>query len=233
MPDIECVVFDWYATLAAPHPDDFWTRLPEIIEEAGGEASQDAIASWGEYSLDHGEHSSSEVDYVAWQRRRLRELFERCDVPPGEVEGLVENVSEIRYSRRFTVFDDVPGVLEQLRTDGYRVGLCTNWDWDIECQLEHNAIAHLFDGVVCSAVVGYRKPHPAIFDVVVETMDVPPERILFVGDGLTADIEGATGAGFNPVHIARFDPCPPDTHDGVPCIRVLPQLCVERGSVGA
>lgn len=36
MRDCAVVVFDWYNTLAAPNPNDFWTRLPELISEAGG-----------------------------------------------------------------------------------------------------------------------------------------------------------------------------------------------------
>ena len=54
--------------------------------------------------------------------------------------------------------------LAGLRDQGLVVGLCSNWDWDLDRHLDHNGITGLLDFVVCSASAGYRKPHPAIFE---------------------------------------------------------------------
>lgn len=40
------VVFDWFATLAAPHADDLWERLPELIEQALGVPDAATLAEW-------------------------------------------------------------------------------------------------------------------------------------------------------------------------------------------
>ena len=46
-----------------------------------------------------------------------------------------------------------------------------------------------------SSEVGWRKPHPAIFERALEALDVAPERAIFVGDKLSTDVAGASALG--------------------------------------
>lgn len=62
-----------------------------------------------------------------------------------------------------------------------------------------------FDTVVSSAVVGYRKPNPVIFDLACERMGVRAEACVHVGDRPDADGDGARAAGVRPVIIDRHD----------------------------
>ena len=43
--------------------------------------------------------------------------------------------------------------------------------------------------------VGWRKPHPAIFERALEGLGVAAERTLFVGDSLAIDLAGAAAVG--------------------------------------
>jgi putative hydrolase of the HAD superfamily len=106
------------------------------------------------------------------------------------------------------------------------VGVCSNWDWDwdLDRQLRHNSVSDLLDFVVCSAIHGHRKPHPAIFTSVIAQAGLPPAQIVFVGDNLSDDVAGAAKAGLRPVHLARQGACQPSDHDGVPCLSDLDQL---------
>jgi putative hydrolase of the HAD superfamily len=162
VPEISAVVFDWYCTLASPSNDDFWNRLPEFIVKAGGEPVEDALAEWDAYPLEHPEYSSNEEIYRSWQRERLECLMDRCGVPKLAKSRLCAEIERSRYSRLFDVFPDVPAILAVLRDRGLVVGLCSNWDWDLERHLVHNQIRDLFDFIVVSASFGYRKPHPTI-----------------------------------------------------------------------
>ena len=223
--EVAAVVFDWYNTLAAPHPDDFWAHLPELITSAGGTPDQQALHDWDSgHPIEHQEHSTSEATYRAWQGRRLERLFDQSGVPEHARSQLVADIDGLRYTRLFTVFPDVAPVLSQLRDRGITVGICSNWDWGLDRQLRHNSLSELVDFVVCSAIHGYRKPHPAIFASVIAQAGLPPDQIVFVGDNLSDDIAGAAKAGLRPVHIARQGLCPPGDHDGVPCLRDFDQL---------
>jgi len=72
-------------------------------------------------------------------------------------------------------------------------------------------IGNLFERVVVSVEVGWRKPHPAIFQHAFRAMDITPEESLFVGDRLDLDVDGAAGAGMDVVWINPENAeCAPD-----------------------
>lgn len=218
---VEAIIFDWYGTLATPNDDDFWTRMPQIIERAGGRVN--SIAEWEDSPIEHEAQSLSESTYRAWQAERLMTLFKRSGICEPVRSALVEELSEVRYQRLFNVFPDVPHVLRELRERGLRLGLCSNWDWDLDRHLRHNQIHDLFDAIVCSARVGFRKPHPRIFATVIDRIGVRPENMVFVGDSWTDDVVGAAAAGFQSVHLAR-SACPVAEHTKAPCIGDLRAL---------
>ncbi len=222
---IEAVVFDWYATLGQPLAGDVWHRLPDLVREAGGSFDEEASrAFWADHPTDHVEHSADRDSYEAFQAERMATLFRRCQVPDRAVEPLIEVVAAERYARVFPLYDDVVMHLESLRAEGMTIGVCSNWDWNLQDQFDAHGIGDLFDGVVCSAIVGYTKPHPHIFDAVVRDIGVDPATTLFVGDTWEADIEGSVAAGFRPVHIVRRGSCEVDDHAEVPCISGLDEL---------
>lgn len=222
---VSAVVFDWYATLAAPNPDDFWVRLPELITEAGGRPDTGALRAWEQdHPADHRERSASEAAYRAWQRHRLDDVFARSGLDLPTRTRLLDHIDEVRYSRIFTVFPDVPAAIADLKRQGIIVGICSNWDWDLDRHLAHNGIADLLDFVVCSAQVGYRKPHPAIFDLVLDRAGAAAHETLFVGDNWHDDVVGAGAAGITPVHIVRSGACAVDDHADVACTSELVDL---------
>lgn len=51
--------------------------------------------------------------------------------------------------------------------------------------------------------VGAFKPQPEIYHAALEFVDLPPERVLFVGDTLRADVDGPRAVGMKAVHIDR------------------------------
>jgi putative hydrolase of the HAD superfamily len=223
---IEVVVFDWYATLGAPNDEDFWPRVPELIEAAGGVVDRDALREWErEHPSLHEEQSSSEAIYRQWQRDRLEHLFVRCGIDAAARVELLDHVDDQRYTRAFAVFDGVPAVLRELRDRGLGLGICSNWDWGLDRHLRANGIAELLDFVVCSAEVGRRKPHPTMFDLVLHHAGAPADRVLFVGDNWVEDVGGASDAGMRTVHVATAAACAaPDDHGPVPCITDLAEL---------
>jgi len=55
-------------------------------------------------------------------------------------------------------------------------------------------------------VVGIAKPHPEIFEfALVEHSESPRDRILYVGDSVSMDVNGSRAAGLVPVLIDPFD----------------------------
>jgi putative hydrolase of the HAD superfamily len=76
--------------------------------------------------------------------------------------------------------------------------------------------------LVISSEVGWRKPAPAFFDAIIRAVDVPASQILFVGDDLGNDYEGAETASMRAVLLdpRRFG----SPEDGVERIHWLGQV---------
>jgi putative hydrolase of the HAD superfamily len=72
-----------------------------------------------------------------------------------------------------------------------------------------------------SGIIGHEKPHPAIFAAALRTMNVEPERALYVGDVYAIDYLGARNAGMEAV---LFDVAGAYRERGLPRVESLQQL---------
>jgi putative hydrolase of the HAD superfamily len=224
----DAVVFDWYATLGAPAENDWWIQMFSLIEGAGGVIAESARGGWSAPELEHPEASRDEATYRSYEQSQLLELLGACGLGPEIQAELGPELMELRDAEYIKVFPDVVELLEELHAEGTTVALCSNWSWDLDRHLAHNAIEAYFDIVICSAIVGYRKPHKGIFDALLgELQRVHPNlqrsRIAFVGDDWNADVEGAAAIGLVPIHLARAG-CMVPMHSEVPCVTDLLEL---------
>ncbi|WP_372923022.1 HAD family hydrolase [Roseovarius sp.] len=96
-----------------------------------------------------------------------------------------------------------PGVQEILAALPAQYGLCSNLSLDYVPTLDRfPEITPMFRILSCFA--GCMKPDPRIYELVLEAAGVPADRILFVGDTPSADIDGPAQAGMRAVHIDAF-----------------------------
>jgi putative hydrolase of the HAD superfamily len=88
------------------------------------------------------------------------------------------------------VYDDVFPTLQTLSTRGWRHVILSNHVPELEHLVQalhlHHHVTHIFN----SAIIGYEKPHPALFAHVKATLG-PTEQLWMIGDSFTADITGA------------------------------------------
>ncbi len=103
------------------------------------------------------------------------------------------------------LFHDSLPALEELWELGLQLGILSNFGDHLRDLLEGFGLLSFFDFLVVSAEVGLAKPDPRIFEMVVEKASVPRGRLLYVGDHVGDDIEGARGAGLGAVLIDRGD----------------------------
>jgi HAD superfamily hydrolase (TIGR01509 family) len=90
-----------------------------------------------------------------------------------------------------------PGTREILERLGkrYQIAVISNADGKIDEVLAACGIADCFRTITDSGLVGYEKPHPAIFEAALRGLNARPEESLYVGDGYSVDYVGATNAG--------------------------------------
>lgn len=102
------------------------------------------------------------------------------------------NVGGVFYGR--VLFPDTIPTLEELRRRGLRLGVVTNRSLGggrFRDELRDCGLLDLFDAYAISCDDGWLKPHPSLFRLALDSLEVRPEAALMVGDNLRADVLGA------------------------------------------
>lgn len=100
-------------------------------------------------------------------------------------------------------------LLEELRRRGLRTAILTNGSAELQqAKLRAAGLAGWFEPrtFLTSGDLGFAKPDPRAFAALAAAMDLPAERILFVGDHTEKDIAGARQAGLAACWLRRRDP---------------------------
>ncbi|MEJ6393843.1 HAD-IA family hydrolase [Gymnodinialimonas sp. 2305UL16-5] len=95
------------------------------------------------------------------------------------------------------------GIWARLRREELRLAICSNLASDYVAALQ-NALPDRPEVEVFSCRVGAIKPEPAIYAHVLQGLGVAPNKVLFVGDTLHADINGPRRAGMNATRVDAF-----------------------------
>jgi putative hydrolase of the HAD superfamily len=197
------VILDFYGTLA--HWEDPHRTNYSTLFAAHGYALSDAQLSayFAQYDgVEHSAHSVSEAAYEAWVRSRLRAFTAQCGVAERDQGALIDALREVDHSP-MAAYPEAAATLHELRLDGWALGVCSNWGWELEAFLRQVGLVDLIDSIVTSARAGARKPHPAIFLAAMEALGVAAEDAVFVGDSWGPDVRGPQEIGMTPVHLWR------------------------------
>jgi putative hydrolase of the HAD superfamily len=198
---LTAVLFDWGDTLMR------WAWEPELLE-AGHDAGLRAIGRNPSPSMSARFRDAylpllwvpgtlEEVEYPELVRRLLAE--EEIEVDDGELERFLE-AEHTAWEPARTLASTTHALLEALRGRGLKVGLVSNAldpPGLLHRDLEQTGVAERLDVAVFSSEVGWRKPHPAIFERALEALGVEPADVLFVGDTLATDVAGAAALGMH------------------------------------
>ena len=102
----------------------------------------------------------------------------------------------------WTLFPEVPGVLDQLHAAGFQLAILSNWDSRLNPVLDALGFGRWITRRFISAELGVEKPDPAIYERVARELGLAPAQLLSVGDDLRNDVEAPRAAGWK---VARVD----------------------------
>ena len=94
-------------------------------------------------------------------------------------------------------------LLLQIRTNR-KMGLITNFTYApvIYNSLRKVGINHLFNTIIISEEVGYRKPSLEIYQDALTKLKIQPNEAVFIGDSPIEDIKGAKQAGLKTIFVS-------------------------------
>ena len=106
----------------------------------------------------------------------------------SEILQIAADMAQYINSKTLDLLQENKLVLEHLKQAGYPMVLVSNFYGNINQVLKDAEIDGYFKEVIESAVVGVRKPNPAIFALGVCALDLPASQVLVVGDTYGKDI---------------------------------------------
>ena len=210
---IEGVTFDWWNTLAVTSADQD-RRLRKLrIERLRPALSHLARRAPPEDALLSAYDRQTELLADAWARgvdldpAEQIATFLRLAGLDGQAPVLGDAATEAFGGALLeippTLFPRIADTLEWLKREGYAVGLVSNtgrtWGRYLRQVQDRVGIGKYFDARVFSHEVGIRKPDPRIFEAALSELGLPPDRVVHIGDDVTADIAGAKGHGMRAI----------------------------------
>src|SRR5689334_8934953 len=122
-----------------------------------------------------------------------------------------DTVCRVRAERVATVAADGPlrpdavPVLAGLRDRGLRTALVSDCWYELPELLPELPVFPLLDTRIYSVRVGRCKPHPGLFLAACEQLGLEPADCLYVGDGGSQELTGATAVGMTAIRLAAPD----------------------------
>lgn len=132
----------------------------------------------------------------------IRDILDSRSLPYHQehVEFLYQSrVSEKKIPFN-TISNEICRMLDLLRERGLKVGLISNCSEEEVISFGQSGLAPYFDDVIFSYEVGVAKPNPEIYRLACDRLCVTPQESLFIGDGGSDELRGASNAGLRPYH---------------------------------
>lgn len=169
-------------------------------------------------------HTHIETADQWWQMLNpvLVSALEQLDVERSDIGALVSQI-RTNYVKptSWSLFDDVLPGLVQLGEQGWQHVILSNHVPELGNISAHLGLNPFVDRLFNSAQIGYEKPNPMAFRIVLNSLredcelavgrSTGPtnrlnERIWMIGDNIEADIHGATNVGLNAILLRKYHP---------------------------
>ncbi|GAA2570205.1 MULTISPECIES: HAD family hydrolase [Streptomyces] len=198
VPAVEAVLFDFSNTIFQMIDLETWLHRvgvacgrAAVLDEDGAVPEiarqlRDAFRLPGVAALQEGRDLSSQQ-----HRRAMRGWWEHVDFLRGVEETAYR---ELTAPDAWLPYSDTRPTLRALRARGLRIGIVSDFAWDLRVHLAHAGLEDLIDGCVISYEQGREKPDPQLFLKACADLGADPRATLMVGDNPVRD-GAATACG--------------------------------------
>ncbi|MCU7940238.1 MAG: HAD family hydrolase [gamma proteobacterium symbiont of Bathyaustriella thionipta] len=145
-------------------------------------------------------HQHIAHDLTALRKKSFLELAIEMNYSPEKEQQFIQDAFELYVLERnkVSLYDDVIPTLEILNRD-YLLGAVTNGNADIY----KIGLGHLFEFSWSAADAGQQKPHPVVFDSLMNKYNLQANEIIHIGDDPISDIKGAQQSGIRAIWLNR------------------------------
>ena len=194
--EYDAVIFDLFGTLVDTFPFREHELMLSEMAAALSASPHDFSRLWVETFNERGTGAfptlEANIEYI-------------CRVLALPLESArVTAVARIRvdFTRRIlTPRPDAVETLAQLRVSGYKIGLISDCSPEVPLLWKDTPFSRLVDAPIFSCAVGLRKPDPRMYQLACERLAVMSQNCLYVGDGSSRELTGASQFGMHSVLI--------------------------------
>lgn len=129
-----------------------------------------------------------------WWFDIVHAVFYRVGMFEGFDDYFEEVYEAFGTAELWEVYPEVPGVLQKLKSQGYELGVISNFDTRFFEIIRGLNLNQYFDSITISSLAGSAKPSPKIFQYALDQHAADPEEAIHVGDSIREDVEGARQA---------------------------------------
>jgi 2-haloacid dehalogenase len=194
--DIDACVFDAYGTLfnlaaAAAHHKD-----------ALGDKEKPLSDMWRLRQIEYTWLRSLMGEYVPfWQVTQDALDYAMATLKLSD-PALRQKLLDVYW--RLDAFPEVPDMLAKLKAGGLKTAVLTNGSPDmVKAAIDNAKIGAVLDAAFSVDAVKIYKPHASVYQLAVDGLKVPKERICFMSSNAW-DVAGAATFGFRVVWVNRY-----------------------------
>lgn len=203
----QAVIFDLFGTLTYNYPRKQSTCMLTKMATVLSLPSQEFIPLWL---------------VQTWPMRASGEFadLDSCIGYIGQILGMSVGTEEVKAATCIwhnfvrSLFKPRPQAIETLialKMDGYKIGIISDCSAEVPLQWSETSFAQIVDASILSCEVGMKKPDPRIYQLACSRLNIFPQHCLYVGDGSSQELTGASRIGMHPILIRNPDEEKSDT----------------------
>jgi len=203
----EAVIFDLFGTLvpnmSLSEHRAVLTRMAHVLSAPPDDFAQLWFDTFNERSTGIFQSPDDNVEYIC---RTL-------GVSVNETQ--VKLATRIRFDYAVQSMMPRPDAIEtlsHLKFEGCKTGLISDCSAEVPAMWKGSPFVELIDVAIFSCSVGVKKPDPRIYVLAMEKMVVEPEKCLYIGDGSSQELTGASQVGMHAVLLRIPDEDSTDAH---------------------
>jgi putative hydrolase of the HAD superfamily len=201
------IVWDFDNTLA--YRMGMWTQsLMNILNRKGDYSNYEERISqhlntgfpWHRYDEAHTDYFEGK-SWWGYMHQVLGQALTKAELTEDLIKTCLQDIREeyIKASE-WQVYDDTVKTLDKAIQLGHRNIVLSNHVPELETLIDNLGLSRYFEGIYTSAIVGYDKPHPKIFNSI-EAHKQGNEKVIMIGDSFIADVQGARNCGLQAIQV--------------------------------
>lgn len=204
MTNIRAVIFDLFETLITEYSNGLRkvSRVSRDYQDLIGISNNEFSKEWN--NRQELRMTGSFPDYFSV----MKDIIEK--------QSLIyeDTVIKVLYRERvheksvpfLDIQEEIIDLLKVLRKKDIKLGLISNCTEQEVQSWKSSNLAQYFDEVIFSYQVGFAKPDNRIYELILSRLGIKANEVIFVGDGGSNELDGASKNGMNAYHATWFIP---------------------------